>query len=37
MIIAQLCEYTKIDFKGVNFVVCELYLKVIIKNKGYKY
>lgn len=37
MIIAQFCEYTKINFKGVNFVVCELYLKVIIKSKGYIY
>lgn len=37
VIIARLCEYTKIHFKGVNFVVCELYVKVVIKSKGYKY
>lgn len=37
VIIAQLCEYTKIHFKGVNVVVCEFYLKVVIKSKSSKF
>ena len=37
VITAQLCEYNKNHwrehFKGVNFMACELYLKLLLKKK----
>lgn len=40
VIVAQLCEYTKnyriIYFKGVNFIICELYLNKDAIKKTFK-